>query len=336
MSFSLGDFEPKANNWLIPNVVYEGQGRAEFTSPNGSVMGQFVATFNDRGEQSLNATCEQFSCDPEYKTWGALAFLSGAKIERQNNVESWGFGGLDNTCKELKITTLSGTFTASHVQLAGTTAQLSVSKPGDVKPSPLQFRVSQGKFETGNLNKPKFFALPLLNCVAETGNTIIGAHPLRIYPTPIIPDSVEGQERQFAILASRRHNSVIGFYIFGRICFIERLADYDQRLATLKNGRQCTTTAVLVGELGEEPVSSLDEFVSWFPMEVISALSFASGVDIGFSWVEIRDEQGGLIRRLHGRTSLPTFDEGDDLLTRFDVNQIRHGRVPHIVSKLCD
>src|SRR5580765_8180628 len=129
MGFSLADYESKANNWLIPNVVYEGQGSAEFTSPNGSVMGHFVATFNDRGEQSLNATCEEFSCDPEYKNWGALAFLSGAKIERQNNVESWGFGGLDNICKELKIKTPSGTFTASHAQLAGMTAQMSVSKP---------------------------------------------------------------------------------------------------------------------------------------------------------------------------------------------------------------
>jgi hypothetical protein len=333
MGFSLADYESKANNWLIPNVVYEGQGSAEFTSPNGSVMGQFVATFNDRGEQSLNATCEEFSCDPEYKNWGALAFLSGAKIERQNNVESWGFGGLDNTCKELKITTPSGTFIASDVQLAGMTAQMSVGKPEDIKPSPLQFRVSQGKFETGNLNKPKFFALPLLNCIAETGNTIIGAHPLRIYPTPLVPDSLEGKERTFAILASRQHNSVIGFHVAGRLCFIERLADYDQRLASLKSGTQCTVTAVLVGELGEEPVSSLEEFFSWFPMEIVSALGFASGVEVSASWVEIRDEQGDLIRRLHGRAYMPIFDEGDVLLTRFDV-QSNSGMGPFLTSYL--
>lgn len=333
MSVSLADYEPKASNWLTPNIVYEGQGSAEFTSPNGRVTGEFVATFNDRGEQSLIGTCEQFSCDPEYKNWGALAFLSGAKIERQNNVESWGFGGLDNTCKELKITTPSGTFTASHVQLAGMTAQMSVGKPEDIKPSPLQFHVSQAKFETGNLNKPKFFAIPLLNCIAETGNTIIGAHPLRIYPTPMVPDTLEGNERLFADLTSQKRNSVIGFYILGRLCFIERLADYDQRLASLKSGSQCTVTAVLVGELGEEPVSSLEEFASWFPMEIVSALGFASGVEVSVSWVEIRDEQGELIQRLHGRASLPNFDEGDVLLTRLDVKP-NSGMGPFLTSYL--
>lgn len=333
MSFSLADFEPKASDWFIPNLQYEGPGSADFASPIGTLMGPFIATFSDRGEQSILATCEQLSCDPEYKNWGTLAFLSGAKIERQGNMESWGFGGLNNPCKELKITTQAGTFTASHVQLTGITAQMVVAKPEDVKPVPLRFRVSQGTFETGSPNKPKFFVLPLLNCIAEPGNTLSGAHPLRIYPTPIVPDSLAGKERLLATLASQRHSSVIGFYISGRICFIERLADYEQRLASLKSGNQCTMTAVLIGELGEEPVSTLEEFNSWFPMEIISALGFASGVDVNASWVEIRDEQGGLIRRLHGRASLPIFDEGDVLLTNMDT-QPNSGIGPFLTSFL--
>lgn len=333
MSFSLADFKPKASDWLIPNLLYEGPGNADFTSPIGSVMGPFIATFNDRGEQSILATCEQISCDPDYQKWGAIAFLSGAKIEREDNVESWGFGGLNNPCKELKITTHAGTFTASHVWLGGMTAQLAIAKPEDVKPTPLQFRVSQGKFETGNLNKPQFFVLPLLNCIAEPGNTLSGSHPLRIYPTPIVPDSLVGKERLGAALTAQKHNSVIGFHLSGRLCFIERLADYDQRLASLKGGNQCIMTAVLVGEVGEESVATLEEFRSWFPMEVISALGFASGVDTSFSWVEIRDEQGELIRRLHGRTSLPTFDEGDVLLTGMDA-QANSGMGPFLTSYL--
>jgi hypothetical protein len=333
MSFSLADFKPKASDWLTPNLRYEGPGSADFMSPIGSVIGPFIATFNDRGEQSILATCERISCDPEYGGWGILAFLSGATFEQEGNVQSWGFGGLNNPCKELKITTHTGTFTASHLSLTGMTAQLVVAKPEDAKPTPLQFHISQGKFETGNLNQPKFFALPLLNCIAEPGNTLNGSHPLRIYPTPIVPDSLVGEERLFANLTAQKHNSVIGFYLSGRLCFIERLADYDQRLASLKSGNQCIMTAVLIGELGEEPVTTLKEFRSWFPMEVISALGFASGVDVSFSWVEIRDEHGGLIRRLHGLTPLPTFDEGDILLTRMDA-QHNSGMEPFLTSYL--
>lgn len=317
MSFSLVEFEPKANDWLSSNLLYEGPGSADFTSPIGSVMGPFVATFNDRGDQFVQATCEQISCcDPDYDP---LAFLSGAKVEREGQTKSWGFGGLDNPCSGLKITTPAGTFAASDVHMAGMTAQLIVAKLEDAKRTQLRFHVSQGKFETNNPNEPRFFVVPLLNCIAEPGNSLNIPHPLRIYPTPVVPDSIAGKERLMAELTARKHNSVIGFYLAGRLCFIERLADYEERIRSLQTGAQRLITAVLVGELGGEPVATLKEFRSWFPAEVMSALAFASGVQLGFPWIEIRDEQGALIRRLHGRSSLPTFDEGDVLLTKLDA-----------------
>src|ERR1019366_1213271 len=170
MSFSLVEFEPKANDWLSSNLLYEGSGSADFTSPIGSVMGPFVATFNDRGDQFVQTTCEQISCcDPDYDP---IAFLSGAKVKREGKTKSWGFGGLNNPCSGLKITTPAGTFTASDVHMAGMTTQLIVSKPEDAKRTQLRFHVSQGKFETNNSNEPRFFVVPLLNCIAEPGNSL--------------------------------------------------------------------------------------------------------------------------------------------------------------------
>jgi hypothetical protein len=320
MSFSLAEFEPKATDWLSPNLRYEGPGIADFTSPIGSVMGPFVATFNDRGDQSIQATCDQISCDPDYDG-PALAFLSGAKVKRGGNTTSWGFGGLNNPCSGLKITTTAGTFSASDVQMARMTTQLVVAKAEDVKRTQLRFHVWQGRFETDNENEPRFFVLPLLNCIAEPGDRLNIPHPLRIYATPIVPDSLMGRERLMADVTARKHNSVIGFYLAGRLCFIERLADYEEREASLQTGSQRLMTAVLVGELAGEPVATLGEFRSWFPMEVMSALGFASGVEVGSTWVEIRDEKGALIRRLHGRSSLPTFDEGDVLLKNVDAKE---------------
>jgi hypothetical protein len=115
MSFSLVEFEPKANDWLSSNLLYEGSGSADFTSPIGSVMGPFVATFNDRGDQFVQTTCEQISCcDPDYDP---LAFLSGAKVEREGKTKSWGFGGLNNPCSGLKITTPAGTFVPPQLEM---------------------------------------------------------------------------------------------------------------------------------------------------------------------------------------------------------------------------
>jgi hypothetical protein len=83
-----------------------------------------------------------------------FAFLSGAKVKREGKVRSWGFGGLNNPCSGLKITTHTGTFAASDVHMAGMTGQLIVSKPENAKRTQLRFRVSEGKFETQNSNEP--------------------------------------------------------------------------------------------------------------------------------------------------------------------------------------
>jgi len=318
MSFSLADFEPKASSWLSPNLLYEGPGSADFTSPIGSVMGPFVATFNERGDQVIEATCEQISCDPDYDG-PPIAFLWGATAKREGKMISWGFGDLKNPCSVLRITTPVGVFSASKVRLSGISTQLIASRAEDVRPIQLRFHASQGEFETGNSNAAKFFVVPLLNCIAELTNRLGGSHPLRIYPTPLVPDSLGGRERLTAELLAQKHNAVIGLDLSGRLCFIERLADYTEREASLKTGAQRLITAVLVGELGGEPASTLQEFLSWFPMEVLSALGFASGVELGYPWIEIRDEQGALIRRLHGWPWLPTFAEGDVLLKGIDA-----------------
>ena len=320
MAFSPAEFEPKPSNWFSANLKYEGTGSAEFRSPAGSITGPFVANYSERGDQLVEGTCEQISCDPDYDG-PPIAFLFGAKTEVEGKRKSWGIGGFDNPCSGLTITTPDGAFTATRVQIAGMNTQLIVAKPEDAKPIRLRFHVLQGKFETGNPNEPKFFVLPLINCIAQPSNRLPGDHPLRIYPTPRVPESLTGRELLIAQLMANKQNSVIPFFLQGRLCFIEPLADYEQREASLKAGAQRVVTAVLIGELAGEAVGQLEEFQSWFPLEVLSALGFASGVEVSPAWIEIRDEHGMLIRRLHGRPWLPIFDEGDVLLTKFDAGE---------------
>jgi len=110
---------------------------------------------------------------------------------------------------------------------------------------------------------------------------------------------------------------VARFFIDGQLCFVERLADYDPRFAALKGGAVRRVTAVLVGDVANRPSVTLEEFWSWFPFELFSAVSFASGVEVGLLWIEIQDEEGALIRRLHGRPALPHFWEADTVLGQF-------------------
>src|SRR6266566_6398441 len=92
----------------------------------------------------------------------------------------------------------------------------------------------------------------------------------------------------------------------------------EERHASLQSGTQRKVTAVLVGDIGSQPTSTFTDFLSWFPSDLLSALSFASGTEVGRLWIEIRDGNGTLIRRLHGKSQLPSFWEGDELLEKYD------------------
>ena len=309
MDFDPTEVQPKESNWLELNVRYEGQGKAEFTSPEGQVFGPFVAEFTENGDSRIETRYDSLiSADPDYR--GAdLPFVTGAKVQKTSGGRSFGIGGIENHCRELSFSTSNGVFSASNVRLVGYTFGQSAI---------LRFRVRDAKFETGNPNPPKYFAIPLLNFVAELGNRLVADHPLRIYPTPVVPESVPEEYKRIAGFVANAKNSGVAFTSHGRLHFIERLSDYEERHASLQSGTQRKVTAVLVGDIGSQPTSTFTDFLSWFPSDLLSALSFASGTEVGRLWIEIRDENGTLIRRLHGKSQLPSFWEGDELLEKYD------------------
>jgi hypothetical protein len=323
--FQLADFEPQLNNWPELNVRYEGQGSADFTSPVGTVTGPFVVTYDEYGNTTCDTFYEQISYDPSFPA-DALAFLTGAKPKQEGKVVSWGFGGLNNPCRLLSFSTATGKFeSTAEVHLAGIGSAEGKGR--------LKFYVPEARFETSNTNSAKYFAIPLFNCVADTGYRIYGDHPLRIYSTPAVPDDLPKDKKLVAAIKANEQNSVIGFFIDGQVCFIERLPDFDDRLLSLRSGSQRRITAVMVGEVGSSPTDTIENFRSWFPLGVLAVLGFGSGVDVGFPWIEIRDSAGALIRRLHARPWLPTFHEGDVLLSKFDVDMPKGSGIGTVIPQ---
>src|SRR5437867_2162599 len=110
MSFDLTQVEPKQSNWLELNVRYEGQGRAEFTSPEGQVLGSFVAEFTENGESKIETRYDSLiSRDPDYEG-NDLAFVTGARTQKTNGGRSWAIGSIENHCRELSFSTPTGVF----------------------------------------------------------------------------------------------------------------------------------------------------------------------------------------------------------------------------------
>lgn len=216
---------------------------------------------------------------------------------------SWGFGGLNNPCRLLSFSTPLGRFES--------TAEVQIAHIGSVEGrGRLKFYVPEGRFETNNTNPAKYFAIPLFNCVADTGYRVYGDHPLRIYSTPAVPDDLPKDKKLFATIKANEQNSVIGFVIDGQVWFIERLPDFEDRLGSLRSGEHRRITAVMVAEIGSNPTDTIADVRSWMPLDNLAVLGFGSGVEVGFPWIEIRDSNGQLIRRLHGRPWLPTYHEG--------------------------
>jgi hypothetical protein len=309
MDFKWSDLEAKPSNWFELNLRYEGHGHAEFTSPKGGVEGAIVATFDEFGGTSVELSWESMSCDPDYEGM-PLGFLCGAEVQKTAKGRTMEIGGFKNPCNEFAFRTANGVFSStSTVFLSGLTL-------GGNEQKPLLFHVPEGKFEVHGAGAPKYFVIPLFNCIAEPTSRLLGDHPLRIFPTPRVPNGLSERDKLLANMKADEKNSVVGFETGNKVAFIERLPDYLERAASLEKGTQRRITALLVGEL-EGQASDLAEFRSWFPFELVSALSFASGVEMGALWVEIRDGDGKLVRRLHGTPRCPMYSAGDVVIGKF-------------------
>jgi hypothetical protein len=305
--FDWNTLQPKPNNWLQIRLMYEGRGTAELKSPRGTIAGSFVAQFDEHGSSLVKTTFETLSRHDAYNG-PDVAFILFTTEQQPNGETAWHIGlDSENPCESLTFSAEGGTFVSTgKVDWAGYTLGPETSE--------FRFSVREGKFETENTNPAKYFAIPLLNCIVELKDRFCVKHPLRIFPTPSIPDSVPANMYATAELMANQRNSVLAFTVSGMPCFVERMPDYEASVATLKSGAaQHKITAVLVGEVGSNPVDTLADFKAWFPFETLSVLSFASGVEVGLPWIEIRDEQGRLIRRLHGGTLIPSYFEGDDV-----------------------
>jgi hypothetical protein len=124
-------------------------------------------------------------------------------------------------------------------------------------------------------------------------------HPLRIYPTPTIPTDLSDEDLQIAIQHVHSRNRLLRFSIGNQPGFIEQLPDYSRRIRRLRSGKVANViTAVMVGTAHVQSVSFAD-YDTLFPLDILSLLTLATGIPVGAPWIEFRDAEGKLARRIH-------------------------------------
>jgi hypothetical protein len=291
MSFDPATIEFVPNNWFATGGSYEGWGKAEFTDPPGMVEGPAQIVFDEFGTYEVTLDITPSSTETDMSV-DRLLVRQGPYIEAYRIVV--------NPCANLTVSTPAGTLTAS----------------GPTKHSrhqyQLTFRPANAHFDVPDAGEPVYWVLPLQNFVSAftERHPALDQHPLRIYPTPSLPNDVPPEELFLAEYVVNQKNTLIVFSFNKQLAWIEPLADYQNRANKLLTEQQRRNiTSVMVGEVGDQPIDAA-RLETWFPFDVLRLLSFATGIEVSAPWLEFRDAHGGLVRRIHFTGSRPTFTRG--------------------------
>ena len=215
-----------------------------------------------------------------------------------------GIGLTTNTCDRLVIRTREG-----EVREEG---RIIYNPAYAGKNTTITFHVLRPAFKIHSRKKAKYWVIPLLNFVSEYALPYpqFDGHPLRLAKPSEVPGGLTEQERLVAECNASLKNRLIAFELDGKPGFIEPLPDHASREKDLKDGRERSlVTAVMVGEVSRRARPSA-ELQRWLPFGLVQLLSLTSGARVGFPWVEFRDTNGQLLRRVHARSGRLMYSRG--------------------------
>lgn len=240
--------------------------------------------------------------DAEYEF---LALLNGERPQESDGRRFLQVGGYSrNTCTGLHVETEDGIFEAVGTVLYD-------AYDMEWKSARLVFTLLSARFDAVPERRARYWVAPLSNFVSAYAQRDAGLdwHPLRLHPTPVAPAGTPQAEKE--AIKARSRKPLIRFDYQERPGFVEALPDHDARIESLRSGGQRNRlTAVMVGEVGDNPVGGLEELEGWFPFDFANLLGLATGTEVGSPWVEVRDDGGDLVRRIYTRAPTPCYAEG--------------------------
>lgn len=298
-----GTTRAKPGSWFSTKITYVGTARVQFSDPPGVVTGPARVEFDEAGE-CVAASIEVESVENEQKAQSLLGLLYPSA--QAPGVKVLPFGAEGNRCTSIRIECPKGTIFSDRdhhyeLNLDWGVPQTRIS---------LQFHLSHAVFNATGAGQATYWALPLTNLKSRflQFNHRLADHPLRIFPTPAIPENgvvtLSNPEQIAAIMRSR----LITFEHQNSLGFIEALPDYRERIEALESGKlKASVTAVAVGALGSYQFSQRSDLERWPPVDLLRLLSLATGTMVGAPWIELRDAEGQLTQRLHWRCRVTAF-----------------------------
>lgn len=315
MRSEIREFEPSPNNWFESTVSYVGWGTATFTDPPGTVQGPTHVNYDESGHGSIEMHVERVSPessarkpDPQWKLIDFFTRDESRSSEETSTLiidEGWS----RNPCSSVIVTTDQGRFSAEVDISYGIRVFGSESTEETIR---LDFEVVLAEFRQIAHQDLRYWVLPLTNFRSSfrQQHPRLDHHPLRIFPTPMIPGDLSTKDRGYAAFVAASKNKLIIFESSTGLSFIEPLPDYGARQEELgSNKARVRTTAVLIGDFvpGLDDAENLRN--SRF-FDILVLLGFATGIQVGAPWLEFRDSEGLLAGRVHVALEAPVNSDG--------------------------
>jgi hypothetical protein len=293
-------------SWFSPTVQYEGYGRAEFSRPRGQIKGPVRIAFSDSGDSHITMEVAEF--DPEKPPhFGMIEFLHGGEQSVTAEGRVLNLALENNPCTLFEIETQQGTFTATSI-IEYDYSDAPVAS-GDGKALMTLYPLCS-RFDAAGSGPARYWVIPLVNFVSDFHghDSLLSKHPLRIWREPTIPDELTEERAQVDRFIAKQKDQLILFGSKDHPGFLEPLPDYEDRVSRLLRGTDTSLiTAVAVGEIGD---GIIDPYEDHFPLNVLRVLGFATGTEVGTTWIEFRDATGAVVRRSHARYKESRFSEG--------------------------
>lgn len=307
------NYAPRLNNWFSSKIEYKGLGTATFTDPNGVIQGQTYVRYNECDSCEITMTVKKVivnGIEANDPSWALPAFFQGREPNSVNTHSKGLPVVVRNPCLLLEVTTVDGKFVAVDL---GTAYHLSGNLLA--RHPAVTFNPLQAYFETHSPTLGQYFVAPLSNFLNNSGwftefHPAIAYHPLRIQASFPIPNDLPDEQKRIAYMQQRAGQSVVGFDFFDEPAFIEPLPDYKLREKRLRKAkRKCLITAIMVGTVGQKEITLLNWNSLGF-RELLPLLSLATGIYVGSPWLELRDSDGRLVRRIHNNIASSTYKKG--------------------------
>jgi hypothetical protein len=261
------------SRWFQDHIRHSGRATVRFSNPQGSVTGEGFAEISERGSATIQVRVD------EYELQEATQIEEGSEL-------AYLLRGANNVCDSFELESPEGTLRA------GGSIGYIIGNNDDGKyvvslsPQWLHLDAVTGA-------EAIYWAIPLSNFVAnfvQSASSSVRANRLRL---------------------GSGEDNLIEYEFEGSRAFIERVPDYDLRVRELREGRAINRiTSVMVGEVGAHQHDSFEALEQWIPLHHLGVLGLVTGSEVGAPWIELRDDQGQLVRRFYTKTLAPIYVPG--------------------------